>query len=192
MKVSSVTVATLACVATLSGAQELSEEPTSTTTSVSRVTHRYGRFDHTSRVNRPNHTGTHSYGRFNHTSRDNRPNHTGTHSYGRFNHTSRDNRPNHTGTHSYGRFNHTSRDNRPDHTGTASYGRFNHTSRDNRPDHTGTASYGRFNHTSRTLNIEEQEARENSGSRSGSNLGPLKVLGLTVGSAVVAGGMLLL
>lgn len=166
MKFSSVALTTLAALASFSvGAEEKAE---TTVTLINTSTHKYGKFDKTSRTHGTT-SGTHRFGRFNKTSRTHATT-TGTHKYGRFNKTSRTHGTT-TGTHKYGKFNKTSRT----HATT-----------------TGTHKYGKFDNTRKHRATEIVYKAQANAAAPAANLGSLQVFGLTAGSAIVAGGLMLL
>lgn len=155
------------------------------------LTHKYGKFNKTKKSSSPKNTGTHKYGRFDKTKKSSSPKASGTHKYGRFDKTKKSSTPKNSGTHKYGRFDKTKKSSTPKNTGTHKYGRFDKTKKSSTPKASGTHKYGKFDKTKRHSKTPDVKLVQ-------ANAAPQvhydakQVIGLTAGSALIAGALLLL
>ncbi|AQZ10163.1 YNL190W [Zygosaccharomyces parabailii] len=76
--------------------------------------------------------------------------------------------------------------------GTHKYGKFDKTSRTHNTDTTGTHKYGKFDNTRQVTKTAHVTHLPNGAGRGASNFGAAKKLGLTAGTGLVAGALLLL
>lgn len=99
-------------------------------------------------------------------------------------------------THKYGKFNNTHHEGskKPKSTGTHKYGKFNNTHHEGskKPKSTGTHKYGKFNNTHHEKPTTEVEIKVPENDASGNRMNSMKLFGLTTGTAVVAGALMLL